>query len=975
MPTPLNIGTRDIPIRLAQDLTKLVNEKWDSGEMIAKVTPVTADLLKFWFMPPHIETRSINFHEGQKQAILNAIYLHEVLGVKSVQETYENVDFELLTEINAAELGKEKYSIPKYAIKMATGTGKTWVMHALLIWQFLNAKYEEEKSGKFSKNFLLVAPGLIVYERLLDAYIGKENEKQERDFSRSDLFVFQDLFIPDGYREEVFGFVQSNTVKKDEIGSKITGDGMIAISNWHLFMDKEKDDEEIIESALDDPSDTVKELLPLTPGTSGGNDLNSLDAAYFRGNEIEFLSRLSDLVVINDEAHHIHENKTYGEIQEVEWQKSLNKIAKNKGSQFVQIDFSATPYDVTGSGPKRIKHYFPHIIVDYDLKAAVTSGKVKTIAIDKRKEIIDLESLDYKAVRDDEGKPIALSDGQKLMIRAGLSKLKILEDGFSEQIASDPTKYPKMLIMCEDTNVSPLISRFLLEEGLGEDDILQIDSNRKGELPESEWREIKQRLFSIDKRDKPKVVVSVLMLREGFDVSNICVIVPLRSSTSNILLEQTVGRGLRLMWREPEFEDLKKENRMRLLLEKREPENYFDILTIVEHPAFNQFYDDLLKEGIVGEIEKDPTGGEGVTGDIITVGLKEEYKKYDLFWPVIIKEKEEDLASGQIDISKLEKFSLYPLDALKRFFQKDGESFYSEEITVKTRFGDYVVNANLFNSRSYNEYLEKISNTVIGRMAKEREGGRKLKTFPMVQINQIELVKAIDKYIRTKLFDIEFDPFAENNWKVLLLRNGIVTNHIVKEVGKVVYEMQHNINVSDAIVEKRYFSEVSSLRMRENYCLDIQKTIYEKLQYPSNKGGFEKELMLYADSDSRVESLIKVSEFYHDFASIVYIRTDGLLSFYHPDFIIKSAKKIYIVETKAEKDLNDPNVRQKQFATLDWVKRINELVDELRDGRTWEYILLGENHFHTLKNNGASIEEIFELAKVSKAGVGGKLFE
>ena len=64
--------------------------------------------------------------------------------------------------------------------------------------------------------------------------------------------------------------------------------------------------------------------------------------------------------------------------------------------------------------------------------------------------------------------------------------------------------------------------------------------------------EIKEKLFNIDRYAQPKVIVSVLMLREGFDVNNICVVVPLRASTASILLEQTIGRGLRLMWREPE---------------------------------------------------------------------------------------------------------------------------------------------------------------------------------------------------------------------------------------------------------------------------------------------------------------------------------------------------------------------------------------------------------------------------------------
>jgi len=134
MATPINIGTRDVPLKLARTLTDKVNESWASGEMMEKVSHVTRDLLTFWFKEPHTETRYANFHEGQKQAILNAVYLHEVIGVKAVKDIYENIEFELLSEIDMGEFKKAKYEIPKYAIKMATGTGKTWVMHSLLIW-------------------------------------------------------------------------------------------------------------------------------------------------------------------------------------------------------------------------------------------------------------------------------------------------------------------------------------------------------------------------------------------------------------------------------------------------------------------------------------------------------------------------------------------------------------------------------------------------------------------------------------------------------------------------------------------------------------------------------------------------------------------------------------------------------------------------------------------------------------------------
>jgi len=972
MPSPISIGTRDIPLKLAGAITQKVNDSWESGEMLLKATPITQDLLKFWFCAPHTETRHINFHEGQRQAILNAIYLHEVLGVKTVKEVYENIDFELLPEIDVAELKKDKYEISKYAIKMATGTGKTWVMHSLLIWQYLNAKYELEKSGKFTKNFLLVAPGIIVYERLLDAYLGKENEQQTRDFNRSDFYQFRDLFIPAQFRDDIFGFIQGSVSQKQDIGSKITGDGIIAIANWQLFLDREEGEMDG-DSPLETTGEVVNEIFSVRPGTSGGNTLDSLDANYLGGREIEYLADLPSLLVMNDEAHHIHENKIYGEVKEVEWQKSLNKISKNKGSNFIQVDFSATPYDVTGSGQNRIKHYFPHIIVDFDLKTAIRRGLVKTIAIDKRKEITDLP-LEFAAIREG-NKVIGLSDGQKLMIRAGLKKINILENNFVEFTEKDGAvsdKYPKMLIMCEDTKVTPHVVDFILGEGLSAEDVIRVDSDRKGAIPKAEWAELKQKLFNIDKHKSPKAIVSVLMLREGFDVSNICVIVPLRATSAPILLEQTIGRGLRLMWREPEFSEIKQDNIKHLLSEKKEPGNYLDLLMIVEHPAFTQFYDDLIKDGVCSELDKDPQDRESVLGDIIKVGLKENYKDYDLFWPVIIRDAQEELISGSIDFSKLKPFDIYRLEDLQKFFKAKGESFVSEELTVKTRFGEYVVDASLFSSQSYNEYLGRILDTIVNRMA--RVSSRSKKAYPVMQINNLEIVKVIDRYIKTKLFDRPFDPFIDNNWKVLLLKNGIVTLHIVREIGKILIDMQQMVDVSEAKVEKKYFSMIPELRMRENYSLPIVKTVYEKLPYPSNKGGFEKAFMEAVDNDAKVEAMMKINDYYHNFANILYIRTDGLLSLYYPDFIVKTADKIYIIETKSDKDLQDQNVKQKRLAILDWVKRINQLKPEDRTSKTWEYILLGETHFYGLSNNGASIDEVCQLAKVTEANAVGKLF-
>ncbi|SJM90087.1 Type III restriction protein res subunit (fragment) [Crenothrix polyspora] len=329
---------------------------------------------------------------------------------------------------------------------------------------------------------------------------------------------------------------------------------------------------------------------------------------------LDYFSGLPELMVFNDEAHHIHDFKREGETTEVEWQKSLTRIAEAKGRRFVQVDFSATPYNDVGTGKNKHKVYFPHIIVDFDLKTAMKAGLVKSLVLDRRKEIGALP-LEFKAERDEDGNPM-LSEGQRVMLRAGLQKLRKLEADFAR---IDPSRHPKMLVVCEDTSVSPLVVKFFCDEGLVEDEVMAIDSGKKAELGEKDWMPVRERLFSVDQHATPRVIVSVLMLREGFDVNNICVIVPLRSSQAQILLEQTIGRGLRLMWRDSEYADSKRENRERIAGGK-EPNSLIDILSIVEHPAFQSFYDELMREGLAGTTSEASDTTSSI-GDLVSIGV------------------------------------------------------------------------------------------------------------------------------------------------------------------------------------------------------------------------------------------------------------------------------------------------------------------------------------------------------------------
>ena len=326
----------------------------------------------------------------------------------------------------------------------------------------------------------------------------------------------------------------------------------------------------------------------------------------------------------------------------------------------------------------------------------------------------------------------------------------------------------------------------------------------------------------------------------------------------------------------------------------------------------------------------------------------------------------------QKDVMSLSPFTDFPLDMLRRFLAKEGEIFLSQEVTTKTQFGKYVVTGNLFEAKSYNEYLQKILRTITLRF--DRISSHKELKVPTIQIDDAQIISTVDAYIRTRLFGCAFTPFNGNDWKILLAKEGVVTKHIINEMARAVCKMQEELLTVDARVERRHFSEVKSLKMRESYSLPLQKTIYERTQYPSYGGGLEKAFAEFLDCDAEVERFLKISETQHGFASIFYIRTDGLMSAYHPDFLVATAGKVYIVETKGNDKMNDRNVRQKQTATMEWVRKINSLKPEERMNRVWEYVLLSEDNFYALSANGATITDICNINKVSMSQLTGNLF-
>ncbi|MGB4225357.1 MAG: DEAD/DEAH box helicase family protein [Candidatus Dechloromonas phosphoritropha] len=164
-----------------------------------------------------------------------------MLAAPNLLALYQQVAPEaLLGGTTLAEVASAKHAHPKYCLKMATGTGKTWVLQALLVWQLLNANAARANAAvdpRFTRNFLLVAPGLIVYDHLLDAFCGKLHDGV-RDFATSDVACYAELFLPEGQRETVFGFVRGNVcAKEDTLFGDYRVDGVVMnVTGYNDFL-------------------------------------------------------------------------------------------------------------------------------------------------------------------------------------------------------------------------------------------------------------------------------------------------------------------------------------------------------------------------------------------------------------------------------------------------------------------------------------------------------------------------------------------------------------------------------------------------------------------------------------------------------------------------------------------------------------------------------------------------------------------
>jgi type III restriction enzyme len=485
-------------------------------------TDTTRRLLQYWFQQDHKIRRKgkpqeFGYYFCQREAIETLIYLYEVRQLRSLYELARNFPPERPFLIRPDE---DRFA--RYVFKMATGSGKTKVMSLAVVWSYFNAIFEPNSA--LPRTFLVIAPNVIVYERL------------KVDFADGRIFD-EDPLIPSEWQSHW----QMSVVLRDNPSPPSTL-GALYLTN--------------IQRLYDSPVDRATRNE--TPAMTGVLGTPVKKDAPITGEALrDLVLRHGELVVINDEGHHLHN-------EDLEWHKVIAGLhdklqARASPGIACQLDFTATPKHQNGA-------LFREIVVDYPIAQAVDDGIVKRPIMGELSGVIEQESK-RASVR------------YRDRLTAGIRKWREFNERF-QQIGRKPV----LFIMTENINDAEDIAGWVEEQRDFTGHVLNIHTNRTGDVIETKSNQslidqLRQAARQVDSDDNPyRAIVSVLMLREGWDVRNVVVIVPLRPYTAKaqILPEQTLGRGLR---------------RMSL------PASGIDEQVIViEHEAFKPFWRNELEE-------------------------------------------------------------------------------------------------------------------------------------------------------------------------------------------------------------------------------------------------------------------------------------------------------------------------------------------------------------------------------------------
>jgi len=788
-------------------------------------TDTTKRLLNYWFNEDHIiNNEKFEFWYAQRESIETLIYLYEVMRQKSF--------IDLAKEFGDGPL--DKYDpktdlYPLYGFKMATGSGKTYVMALTIIWQYFNYQFED-KNNYTSKFLMIAGEKNIIYDRL------------KRDYQDGKIFTSIPL-IP----SEWYDYFNLKVILKED-PFYVVPDSVLFLTNIQQLQEKasrKKESDKFVDNVLE-----IKEV-------------NRTDIAQ-ENRILEVLEKIPNIMILKDEAHHIYN-------YESRWKNILVELHKHLESTFgkgiiAELDFSATPKLENG-------RLFPWLIVDFTLKEAINTNIVKQ----PLKGIVDNAS---------EIPSENIVDRYKVWIDVGISRWREYKNALYRL-----SKKPIIFFQCPSNKEADELKDYLGSIPDMKGKVLLIHTDSTGEVVKSDIKTTREYANNIDSNKNPfEVIVSTMMLNEGWDVNNVNVIVGLRSYTSerNILPEQVIGRGLRKM-----FPD-----------QNADSKHSVNTLEIIGPPGLMQ---------IIEEFEKDENIDFGKFNvdnppNMITIYVDMDKISKDISIPIltnriIIREIriDEDI------INKIKPLSL-PL----------------ENKVLKTTYKaiDMVTNVVLI-ERDWNLPVPQDTKSVIAYYTNIILQQLKL---PNMFSDFYPIVKS---YVETKLFDLRVNL---NDPRVLYK---LSTPEIQKKLVDLFVD-----NLKDLSFTEREPNIYDYINISGTHPFPWTKNVYSSskciLNYVPCDNDLEESFSKFLHSANDVISFCKNAQKIG--FSVEYRDAYGNLRNYRPDFIAITKDTNFVLETKGEEDVN---VKFKDKRMITWCEDASNIT-----GKPWKFARINEKDFN-----------------------------
>ena len=825
----------------------------DGGYVGASET--SRSLLNWWFKTPHLipqadgSMEEFQYFFAQRETLETIVYLHDVVGVR---DKFDLMRFDSSGAVSASMFDE---TWRRFVVKMATGAGKTKVLSLALAWSFYHKLYEPDSD--LARNFLVIAPNIIVLDRIY------------KDFQGLRLF-FDDPVIPDNgfdghnWRDDF----QLTLHLQDEV--RITQPtGNIFLTNIHRIYAGED-----IPSSPDD-DDTMDYFLGKRP--TGATTDSKIDLGMI-------VRDIDELMVLNDEAHHIHDSR-------LAWFKSIedihNRLLQKGSALSLQIDVTATPKHNNGA-------IFVQTIADYPLVEAISQNVVKHPVLPdapSRAKLSERQSAKYT---------------EKY---ADYIDLGVIEWRKAYTEHEKLGKKAILFIMTDDTRNCDDVAAYL--EGVYPElkgAVLVIHTKANGEISEAasgkakeELEQLRKQANEIDDPTSPyKAIVSVLMLKEGWDVRNVTTIVGLRAyaAKSNILPEQTLGRGLRKMY----------------------PGGIEEYVSVVGTDAFMEFVESIQAEGV--ELERKAMGDGTKPKTPLVIEIDKENDKKDLdaldieipvMTPRIYREYK---SLGELDVSAFG----HQIVAYQAFSEEEQREIVFKDITTGA-----VTHTTILDTAGIADYR-----SVLGYFAQTV-----MKDLRLVSGYDV-LYGKVKGFVHFELFGREVDLESPNTLRNLseLTATKTLLESFKKAINALTVKDRGDAEIRDTIKLRHTRPFVT----KDQGYIVPRKSIFNRIV-----GDSRLELIFASFLDSCDDVTAYAKNYFAVNFKIDYVNADGNISNYYPDFLVKtSEKRIVIVETKGLEDLDVP---LKMARLRQWCEDINRV----QSGVAYDFVYVDEESFEKFR--------------------------